>query len=286
MAGTRIRCAASESFCTSRRRPPIYLLSLVAHRLVITMLTATIISRRTRHLLIQKNASLYRQFSSKNDGVKGSGLRRIRNTSTPTSQKRTQQKQTSSSSEPAKFTAVDPHAIANEMVFSASTIEGRTAGTEAIASITKEQKLSNYAMASGLLGFVSYIFYYSLSSVGGEENAKQFFMGDASEGTDGEAKVNPGFEEFLKEANEGRSEEERKLEDERVARGEARELAELEHTTAARLKAEGVEDEIVASANEDEEREMARAAGFEEESGKEVKKRPLWKKVVFFWRRE
>ncbi len=251
------------------------------------MLTATIISRRTRHLLIQKNASLYRQFSSKNDGVKGSGLRRIRNTSTPTSQKRTQQKQTSSStSEPAKFTAVDPHAIANEMVFSASTIEGRTAGTEAIASITKEQKLSNYAMASGLLGFVSYIFYYSLSSVGGEENAKQFFMGDASEGTDGEAKVNPGFEEFLKEANEGRSEEERKLEDERVARGEARELAELEHTTAARLKAEGVEDEIVASANEDEEREMARAAGFEEENGKEVKKRPLWKKVVFFWRRE
>ena len=253
------------------------------------MLTASIISRRTRHLLIQKNASLYRQFSSKNDGAKGSGLRRIRSNTTPTSQKRSatqQQLQTQTSSEPAKFTTVDPHAIANEMVFSASTIEGRTSGTEAIASITKEQKLSNYAMASGLLAFVSYIFYYSLSSVGGEENAKQFFMGDASEGTDGKAKTNPGFEEFLKEANEGRSEEERKLEDERIARGEARELAELEHTTAARLKAEGVEDEIVASANEDEEREMARAAGFEEENGTAVKKRPLWKKVVFFWRRE
>ena len=173
------------------------------------------------------------------------------------------------------------------MVFSATTIEGRTSGTEAIAKITNEAKLSNYAMASGLLAFVSYIFYYSLSSVGGEENAKQFFLGDGGEGKDGEAKVNPGFEEFLKEANEGRSEEERKLEDERVARGEARELAELEHTTAARLKAEGVEDEIVASANEDEEREMARAAGFEDrDSGKEVQKRPLWKKVVFFWRRE
>lgn len=203
------------------------------------------------------------------------------------SQKRssTHPKQTTPS-DPGKYTTADPHAIANEMVFSATTIEGRTAGTEAIASITKEQKLSNYAMASGLLAFVSYIFYYSLSSVGGEENARQFFMGDGSEGKDGEAKVNPGFEEFLKEANEGRSEEERKLEDERVARGEARELAELEHTTAARLKAEGVEDEIVASANEDEEREMARAAGFEESSGTEVKKRPLWKKVVFFWRRE
>jgi len=255
------------------------------------MLTASIISRRTRHLLIQKNASLYRQFSSGNDAVKGSGLRRIRSNTTPTSQKRSatqqHQKQTAvSSSDPGKYTNADPHAIANEMVFSATTIEGRTSGTEAIASITKEQKLSNYAMASGLLAFVSYIFYYSLSSVGGEENAKQFFLGDGGgEGKDGEAKVNPGFEEFLKEANEGRSEEERKLEDERVARGEARELAELEHTTAARLKAEGVEDEIVASANEDEEREMARAAGFED-SGKEAKKRPLWKKVVFFWRRE
>ncbi len=248
------------------------------------MLTASIISRRTRHLLIQKNASLYRQFSSKNDAVKGAGLRRIRSNTAPSSQKRSSApKQTSASSEPGKYTNADPHAIANEMVFSATTIEGRTAGTEAIASITKEQKLSNYAMASGLLAFVSYIFYYSLSSVGGEENAKQFLMGDGNEGKEG---VNPGFEEFLKEANEGRSEEERKLEDERVARGEARELAELEHTTAARLKAEGVEDEIVASANEDEEREMARAAGFEESSGTEVKKRPLWKKVVFFWRRE
>ena len=250
------------------------------------MLTASIISRRTRHLLIQKNASLYRQFSSGNDAVKGSGLRRIRSNTTPTSQKRsaTQQHQ-KQTADPGKYTNADPHAVANEMVFSATTIEGRTSGTEAIASISNEQKLSNYAMASGLLAFVSYIFYYSLSSVGGEENAKQFFLGDGGEGKDGEAKVNPGFEEFLKEANEGRSEEERKLEDERVARGEARELAELEHTTAARLKAEGVEDEIVASANEDEEREMARAAGFED-SGKEAKKRPLWKKVVFFWRRE
>jgi len=251
------------------------------------MLTASIISRRTRHLLIQ-NASTYRQVSSGNDAVKGSGLRRIRSNTAPTSQKRpsaTTQQQPSS--EPATYTTADPHAIANEMVFSATTTEGRTSGTEAIASITKEQKMSNYAMASGLLAFVSYIFYYSLSSVGGSENAKQFFLGDDSVGKDGEAKTNPGFDEFLKEANQGRSEELRKQEEDRIARGEARELAELEHTTAARLKAEGVEDEIVASANEEEEREMARAAGFEEPNGdRETTKRPLWKKIVFFWRRE
>ena len=127
------------------------------------MLTASIISRRTRHLLIQKNASLYRQFSSGNDAVKGSGLRRIRSNTTPTSQKRsaTQQHQ-KQTADPGKYTNADPHAVANEMVFSATTIEGRTSGTEAIAKITNEAKLSNYAMASGLLAFVSYIFYYSL----------------------------------------------------------------------------------------------------------------------------
>lgn len=251
------------------------------------MLTASIISRRTRHLLIQKNASLYRNFSSGNDAVKGSGLRRIRSNTTSTkSQRSATTQQQPPASEPATYANSDPHAIANEMVNSAITQEGRTSGTEAIAKITKEQKLSNYAMASGLLAFVSYIFYYSLASVGGAENAKQFFLGDDGKGKDGEAKTNPGFEEFLKEAHEGKDEEERKFEEELFARGEARELAELEHTTAARLKAEGVEDEIIGSANEDEEREMARAAGFEEASGKETKKRPLWKKVVFFWRRE
>ena len=244
---------------------------------------STLISRRTRHLLIQNNALLHRQFSTNGNGAaKGSGLRRIRGNTTPMSQKRpTTQQQPPSSASDRPATA-DPHAIANEMVFSATTSEGRTAGTEAIASITKEQKLSNYAMASGLLAFVSYIFYYSLSSVGGSENAKQLFLGDDSK--EGETGTTPGFEEFLKEAHEGRTAEERRLEEERVAKGEARELAELENTAAARLKAEGVEDEIVASANEEEEKEMARAAGFEE--GQVVKKRPLWKRVVFFWRRE
>lgn len=245
---------------------------------------STLISRRTRHLLIQNNALLHRQFSTSGNGAAsrgGAGLRRIRGNTTPMSQKRptTQQPPSSASDRPA---TADPHAIANEMVFSAVTSEGRTAGTEAIASITKEQKLSNYAMASGLLAFVSYIFYYSLSSVGGSENVKQLFLGD--DGKEGETGTTPGFDEFLKEAHEGRTAEERRLEEERVAKGEARELAELENTTAARLKAEGVEDEIVASANEEEEKEMARAAGFEQ--GHEAKKRPLWKKVIFFWRRE
>ncbi len=173
------------------------------------------------------------------------------------------------------------------MIFSAKS-EARTPGTEAIASLTREQKISNYAMASGLIAFVSYVFYYSLASVGGGENAKRVMLGADGDGKEGS--VNPGFEEFLKEANEGRDEEEKRLAAEKRARGEALELVELENTTTARLKAEGVEDVIVAaSANKDEERAMTKAAGFEDKSTEvgEVKTgRPLWKKIVFFWRRE
>jgi len=174
--------------------------------------------------------------------------------------------------------------------------EGRTPGVESVATLTREQKISNYAMAAGLLGFVSYVFYYSLASVGGGKNAKALIFGEdttqqqQTEGGEEGGSNNPGFEEFLKEANEGRSMEEQRLRAESEARGEARELAELESSTSARLKAEGVgEDVIVAgSMSDEEEREMAKVAGFEGGESKEAvkTKRPLWKRVVFFWRRE
>ena len=145
-------------------------------------------------------------------------------------------------------------------------------------------------MATGLLAFVSYVFYYSLASVGGQANAKQIFRGVEDPPAAG-GSSNPGFREFLKEANEGRSMEERRLAEEEAAREKGRELAELESTTQARLKAEGMGEDVVvaASANEDEEREMVRSAGFEEEgkgAGDAGKRRPIWKRVVFFWRRE
>ncbi|KAL7442680.1 hypothetical protein ACHAXH_009860 [Discostella pseudostelligera] len=186
----------------------------------------------------------------------------------------------------------DPHSIANERVSSASFGQ-RTPGTESVASLTTEQKLSNYAMASGLLAFVSYIFYYSLASVGGVEQAKALLFGgageDSSQVSGGEASVNPGFGGFLKEANEGRAVEEKRMKDEQKARREANELAELESSTAARLKSQGMDDAAVAgSASDEEEREMARVAGFVEEGEAAVvgQKRPLWKRVLFFWRRE
>jgi len=163
--------------------------------------------------------------------------------------------------------------------------KARVPGTESVATLTKEQKLSNFAMAAGLLSFVSYVFYYSLASVGGAPKARALIFGeDIQQNQDGEA-VNPGFEEFLKEANEGRSEEEKRMQADVEAKGEARELAEQESSTAARLKAEGVTDVIVAgSVNEEEEREMARVAGFVDgdAEGTVVKKRPIWKRLVFW----
>ena len=121
-------------------------------------------------------------------------------------------------------------------------------------------------MAGGLLGFVSYIFYYSLASVGGVENAKALIFGSSTpKEEDGKT---PGFEEFLKEANEGRSVEEQRMKAEQDAVGEVRELVVLE------------------SSEGEEEIEMVRVAGFEVEGEEKQKKRPLWKRVVFFWRRK
>ncbi|KAL3785555.1 hypothetical protein ACHAW5_008418 [Stephanodiscus triporus] len=205
-----------------------------------------------------------------------------------------------------QFRTTDPHSIANEMV-SASSSATRTPGTESVAGLTSEQKISNYAMAGGLLAFVSYVFYYSLASVGGENKARSLLFGQPQEKKGGEEGgdaasadgVNPGFEDFLREANEGRTSEEEKAREERRARGDARELVELEESTAARLMREGLgEEEVVAMAGlsnkeEEEEREMARIAGFvdgdtPEDGGVDdfARRRPMWKRVVFFWRRD
>ena len=124
-------------------------------------------------------------------------------------------------------------------------------------------------MAGGLLAFVSYVFYYSLASVGGADNAKQVILGQ-QEGSEA-LNTNAGFAEFLKEAKEGMAEEEARMAKEKKAQGEADKLVDLDKT-------EG-------TLSVEEEREMARVAGFED-GKEEVKRRPLWRRVVFFWRRD
>jgi hypothetical protein len=125
-------------------------------------------------------------------------------------------------------------------------------------------------MAGGLLAFVSYVFYYSLASVGGVDNAKQVLFGTKEE----DAPTNVGFAEFLKEAKEGMAEEELRLAKERKAQGEADKLVDLDRT------------ETMGTLSKEEEREMARVAGFEDGEVEQVKRRALWRRVVFFWRRD
>lgn len=120
-----------------------------------------------------------------------------------------------------------------------------------------------------MVAFVSYVFYYSLASVGGEKKAKSLLFGEdnSAESSEGGG-INTNFEEFLKEANEGRTLEERKAMEEQSARGDVRELVGLE-------------------ASVEEESEMAKVAFADGEGAPVgVRRRPLWKRVVFFWRRE
>ncbi len=225
-------------------------------------------------------------------GAAAAGLRRTKNSGRHTS---TAFPKSQSSTSSSSSLEADPHFIANDRVSAAASGQ-RTPGTESVATLTTEQKLSNYAMASGMLAFVSYIFYYSLASVGGVEQAKALLFGgggiDATKSNqeDDGISTNPGFFEFLKEANEGRAVEEKRMNDEQKARREASELAELESSTVARLKAQGMDEVTVAgsAASEEEELEMARVAGFVEDGGAAVvgQRKPLWKRVIFFWRRE
>mmetsp|Transcript_28151 Transcript_28151/g.63454 ORF Transcript_28151/g.63454 Transcript_28151/m.63454 type:complete len:237 (+) Transcript_28151:169-879(+) len=216
-----------------------------------------------------------RQFAA----VGKPGLRRPKGSGTRAASRPTKvSNRNAGNSDATPLKEFDPRLISSELA-----AEDRIAGTDAVRQLTPEQNLSNYAMAGGLLACVSYIFYYSLASVGGADSAKRLIFGADQEAA--EQDNNPGFEEFLKEANEGRSALEAQEAAERTARGEARELAELEDAATTRLTAEGVEDVIVAGANADQEREMAIQAGFE--SGETpMQRRPLWKRVFLFWRRE
>ena len=252
------------------------LLSPLLDTMSLLFASSSTASRHIRHQLLSNvpkicnggnGIAARRSFASK-----GKGLRRPKNSkprassSKATSNKATNNVSSSTAQQQQKPPSLDPHLLANEMVNMSS--QGRTPGTEAIAkSLTAEQRWSNFLMAGGLLGFVSYIFYYSLASVGGVENAKALIFG--SSGTQEEDGKTPGFEEFLKEANEGRSVEEKRMKAEQDAVGEVRELVVLE------------------SSEGEEEIEMVRVAGFEVEGEEGLKqKRPLWKRVVFFWRRE
>jgi hypothetical protein len=152
----------------------------------------------------------------------------------------------------AKF---DPHEVADSMIRTAAT-EIRTPGTEALNKLTTEQKMKNYVMALSLIGFSTGVWYYSIQSVGKPEGGMEELLADA---------------EDAKQIHISNSENEKSVE----------ELTQLDITMS---DFEG-DDIIVAVAADDDiaqrEEDINNMAGKKGKSG-----RPLWKKVVFFWKKE
>lgn len=155
---------------------------------------------------------------------------------------------------------IDPQQLASEFVqFSAA----RKQGSESIQELTQTQKLQNYGLALSLVGFVVGVWYYSMTSVGRSEG---------------------GMEQLLSEAEGARDAKEKKS----VAEKEVGELLKAEMSLGsldASDEAMGGKGLVVAVAAPDD------IARFEEERNLDVtgnKKggRPLWKKVVFFWKKE
>ena len=137
-------------------------------------------------------------------------------------------------------TSTDPHVLAAERIAVNKSSE-RMQAAEAMGQVDYTIRLQNVAMASALFGFVTWVWWYSVTAVGG--NVK------GGDGVDAGALVE--LEEAAAEARIIRAEKMR--EDEQLI---------------GLLKGDEEEDE------------------FDEVIPKKTKGKPLWKRVVFFWRRD
>jgi len=123
----------------------------------------------------------------------------------------------------------------------------RTPGTESIRELTPQQRQANYMVAAVLFTFVSSVFYYSMNAVGKAEGGMDALVEEASYAKK-KSTAEEEVEELLKMED---------VEDAEIALAAPKEVAEREE---ARLKAKHGDN---AASND----------------------RPLWKKIVFFWRR-
>jgi len=150
----------------------------------------------------------------------------------------------------------DPHQLASERVRKAP--DSRISGSEALESITPEQKMRNYATALGLVSFCTGVWYYSIQAVGQTDGGVSDLRAEAKEAMDALDRKN------MEEKN-------------------AEELAQLDISMGS-YGSEEDDDMIVAVAAPDAIAEIEESAL--KGSGSNKSGKPLWKKVVFFWRRE
>lgn len=153
---------------------------------------------------------------------------------------------TKTTSKPTFRSSEDPHEMADRFVKDSS---GRISGTEALESVPTSVKLRNVALATTLVGFVTGVWWYSMNAVGRADEVS-----------------------FELEAEEARE------------RALLQAAKDDEHANLANLEmgvVAGEDEMVVAVAAPDE------VAFGEEDKNRALMKpsdKPLWKRVVFFWR--
>ena len=234
---------------------------LVQQPIMLRSVRSSPISTILCHRLYPRQNPQTNKYVIKKQFTSSSTIKRSPNNNKPTS---------GSSSSSYNDPTLDPHQVSDSMIRSART-EVRIPGTEALNEIPPETHYKNYALALTLVGFVTSVWYYSMQAVGSS---------DGSGGGSG----NDGMNEFLRDAESAREAKKKRDESEKSAN----ELAQLD-ITMSQLEKDGAldgDDVMVAVAADDEvaQREEDLNRGTMKKNG--GGSRPLWKKVVFFWKKE
>jgi len=166
---------------------------------------------------------------------------------------------------------MDPHAMAAELIQKSPSSQ-RIPGTESLALLSPKQKMQNYVTAAALIAFVTSVWYYSMTAVG-----------KASQGED-------GLDDLEAEAMDARDDADVRDKE----RKEAEKLVQLERAVVELEEEESggelvsVEDvgELLQGVSSGDHPSEAEVFGGEVVEKKVDGGRPLWKKIVFFWRRQ
>jgi len=177
---------------------------------------------------------------------------------------------------------MDPHAMAAELIQKSPSSQ-RIPGTESLALLSTKQKMQNYVTAGALIAFVTSVWYYSMTAVG-----KASSQGDDED----------GLHDLEVEAMDARDDADVRDKE----RKEAEKLVQLERAVVELEKEESggelvtVEEDVgelllLQGVSSEEHPTEAEVFGGGEvvvlvEKNVDGGSRPLWKKIVFFWRRQ
>lgn len=140
----------------------------------------------------------------------------------------------------------DPHVMAERLV--KNSADSRPSGQESLEAVPFQTKLQNYALASVLLGFVTGVWWYSANVVGRAADDDVIFIEEAREARD-TRELKKREEEFISD------------------------MGAVDQESENVTLAVAAPDDI-ASEEEDLNREVLPKSD-----------RPLWKRIIFFWKK-